>query len=41
MHVPIGQSDYYRNLIQAITNLPPVYLMDAPMVTLRFPAGGE
>jgi L-ascorbate metabolism protein UlaG (beta-lactamase superfamily) len=41
MHVPIGQSDYYRNLINAITNIPPVYLMDTNMVTLRIPVGGE
>ena len=40
MHVPIGKSDYYRSLINAITNLPPVCLMDTPMVTLRFPVGG-
>jgi L-ascorbate metabolism protein UlaG (beta-lactamase superfamily) len=39
MHVRIGRSSYYRDRINAMTNLPPVYLMDSPMVSLRFPVG--
>jgi L-ascorbate metabolism protein UlaG (beta-lactamase superfamily) len=39
MHAQIGESSYYRDRINAMTNLPPVYLMDSPMVTLRFPVG--
>ena len=38
MHIQIGQSDYYRNLINTLTNLPPFYLMDTQMVTTVFPA---
>jgi L-ascorbate metabolism protein UlaG (beta-lactamase superfamily) len=39
MHLGITEVEQYRNIVNAITVLPPVYLMDAPMTTFRHPDG--
>jgi L-ascorbate metabolism protein UlaG (beta-lactamase superfamily) len=36
MHQTAGQLDHYRSLIEKLPDLPPVYLLDTPMETLRF-----
>ena len=38
MHQGLAQVDQYRSVINSMTNLPPVYLMDTTMKTFRFPA---
>ena len=39
MHVEAALStEYYQGLINALTNLPPVYLMNTQMTTIRLPA---
>jgi L-ascorbate metabolism protein UlaG (beta-lactamase superfamily) len=36
MHMDVGKADDYRNLIGPMGGLPPVYMAESPMETLRF-----
>ena len=36
MHMDVGKADGYRNLIGPMNGLPPVYMPESPMETLRF-----
>lgn len=39
MHLGISEVEQYRDIVNGMPNLPPVYVMDTPMTTFRMPDG--